>query len=337
MASNNSNTKVMVTGASGFVAAHVLDLLLKEGFQVRGTVRSQKKADQLIAKYPQYKDRLEFVFVEDIAKPDAFEGTLDGISAVFHVASPFHFKVTNNKTDLLDPAVNGTVGILKTASKVSSVKRVIITSSFAAIFDGSKPSSYVYTEEDWNPITYEQALTADPVAAYCASKKLAEKAAFDFVRENKPHFDVVTLCPPMVFGPIVHHIDKLDELNESARLFYDYITGKQDKMAPGFDVYVDVRDLARAHLLALQNPQASNQRYFVTNGTYDWQEVVDFARKEFPNQTKSAVGQPGVRPPHTFLSNNKKSLSHLGLTYTPKDATWRDTIAQLLEFERKGL
>jgi len=331
------SSATLVTGASGFVGAHVLDLLLKRGYHVRGTVRSQRKADQILAQYPQYKGKLDFVIVEDISRENAFQGKLDGISGIFHVASPFHFKVTtSNKVDLLDPAVNGTVGILKEAAKVPSVKRVVITSSFAAIMDGSKPADHVRTEADWNPVTWEQALTSDAYTAYLASKKLAEKAAFDFVEENKPHFDVATLCPPYVFGPIVHHIDKLEELGESTKVFYEYVSGKREIEASKFDVYVDVRDLALAHLLAFENPKASGQRYLALGGNFNWQEVVDLAHKEFPNQTKARVGKPGTHPPTQFLADNTKTRTELGLTYRPKEETFRDIIAQLIQFEKEG-
>jgi len=330
--------KVLVSGANGFIGAHVVEVLLKEGYHVRGTVRSQAKADQVYALYPQYKDQLEFVFVEDISRIDAFEGKLDGLDGVFHVASPFHHKInTSNKVDLLDPAINGTVGILKAASKVPSIKRVIITSSFAAIFNPvSGTPGHVYTEEDWNPVTYEEALTIDKRFAYASSKKLAEKAAWDFVKENKPHFDIATLCPPMVYGPIAHHIDKLADLGESAGLFYAFVSGKNEVVAPFLDIYADVRDLALAHRLAFETPGASNQRFLISNGNYDWQDVVDAAHKYFPDQAKAHRGTPGVHPPKKFSVDTTKSVTKLGVAYHPKEETLRDTITQLVELEKQG-
>jgi len=337
MVHNSNQDKVLVTGVSGYVGAHVLLVLLKSGYWVRGTVRSQQKADQVKAKYPQYKDKLELVIVEDIAKAGAFEGALHGIDGVFHVASPFHFKPTNNKTDILDPAILGTTGILESALKVPTVKRIVVTSSFAANMDDSIAGTpYVVTEKDWSPLTYEDALNGNPRAAYLGSKKLAEKAVYDFVAEKKPHFDVVTLNPPLILGPIEHHISKLTDLNESAMQFYEFINGKKVDFT-WLDVYVDVRDIALAHKLAYETPAASNQRYIITNKNYTWQEVVDIAHKFFPNQTKADVGQPGNYQQPNWHVDNSKSLKELQIVYTPKEDTFKDAIAQILQFQEQGL
>lgn len=330
------NEKVLVTGASGYIASHVLDILLKRGYAVRGTVRSQKKADFIINKYPQYKDKLDFVIVEDIANEGAFEGALDGISGIFHLASPFHFKINDNKKDMLDPAIKGTTGILETALKFPSVKRVIITSSFAAILNTTKfGTGYVFTEKDWNPVTEEEAINGPARLAYRSSKKLAEAAAWKFVETKKPHFDIATICPPMVFGPWIHDVGSVSELNESVAQFYAFVNGKKVE-PPAICIYVDVRDVALAHVLAFETPAASNQRYFVTAGRYDWQEVVDVAHKYFPGQTKADVGQPGVHPPPTIASDASKVTSQLGLVFRPKEECFRDSIAQLVELEKQS-
>jgi nucleoside-diphosphate-sugar epimerase len=330
--------KVLVTGASGFVAASVLSTLLKRGYSVKGTVRSQKKADQIVAKYPQYKDKLSFAIVEDIAKDGAFEGVLDDVDGIFHVASPFHYKAQDNKTGYLDPAIKGTTGILETALKAPRVKRVVVTSSFAAILDLSRgPSSYAYSEKDWNPITWEQAVNGDARLGYIGSKKFAEKSVYDFVEAKKPHFDVVTLNPPLILGPIEQHIDKLSELNESAMMFYEYASGKKKIEDPRLDVYVDVRDLALAHALAYETPEASNQRFLITAGNYDWQMIADVAHKYFPTKTKADVGRQGVRAKHVYEVDNTKSIKVLGMKYRTWEETFKDAVEQIIQFEEQGL
>merc|ERR1711939_485952 len=107
-------TKVLLTGGSGFIAAHVLDILLKHGHTVITTVRSQAKADKIKSAHPDAGDKLSFKIVEDIAVEGAFDEAvkIDGLEAVIHTASPFHFNVTDTKKDLLDPAINGTKGVL---------------------------------------------------------------------------------------------------------------------------------------------------------------------------------------------------------------------------------
>eukprot|EP00026_Physarum_polycephalum_P013351 Phypoly_transcript_13744.p1 GENE.Phypoly_transcript_13744~~Phypoly_transcript_13744.p1 ORF type:complete len:332 (+),score=74.65 Phypoly_transcript_13744:21-1016(+) len=328
--------KVFLSGASGYVAAHVLKQLLGKGYSVRASVRSQQKADQIAQKYPQYKDKLEFVLVEDISKDGAFDGKLEGVEGIFHTASPFHFKVTtSNKVDLVDPAVKGTVGMLESALKVPTVKRVVITSSFAAISDSTKDSSHVYTEADWNPITQEQAENGDARAGYVGSKKLAEKAAHDFIQAKKPHFDIVTINPPLIYGPIEHHINKLTDLNESVRTFYEFVSGQKEISVSHLDVFVDVRDVATAHILAYEKGEPNN-RYFIVGGNFSWQEVVDIAHKYFPD-SKAKKGNPGDYPPIKFRFDNSKSRTKLGLVYHTKEETFKDAIAQLIEFEKQGL
>lgn len=203
-------SRVLLTGGSGFIAAHTLDLLLNHGHSVVTTVRTQEKADKIKADYQNYVDngKLSFAIVPDIAQPDAFEKAVISdppFDAVLHTASPFHFNVTDVQKDLIDPAVIGTTGILKSIKKhAPSVKRVVITSSFAAIVNGPKGSwpGHVYSEDDWNPMTIEDAQET-PMMGYRASKTFAEKAAWEFVEKEKPNFTISTINPPMVFGPIV--------------------------------------------------------------------------------------------------------------------------------------
>jgi nucleoside-diphosphate-sugar epimerase len=203
-------TRVLLTGGSGFIAAHTLAILLKHGHSVVTTVRTQEKADKIKAAYPSEveKGQLGFAIVPDIAQEDAFDqAVVSGppFEAVLHTASPFHFNVTDVQKDLLDPAVIGTTGILRSIKKSApTVKRVVITSSFAALVNGPKGNwpEHVYTEEDWNPITREEA-EESPMMGYRASKTFAEKAAWDFLEKEKPNFTLATINPPMVFGPIV--------------------------------------------------------------------------------------------------------------------------------------
>ena len=203
-------TRVLLTGGSGFIAAHTLDILLEHGHSVVTTVRSQDKADKIKASYQKYADngQLSFAIVPDIAQPDAFEKAVVSdppFEAVLHTASPFHFNVTDVQKDLLDPAIIGTTGILKSIKKnAPSVKHVVITSSFAAIVDGSKGfwPGHSYSEDDWNPMTLEDA-KENPMMGYRASKTFAEKAAWDFIEKEKPSFTLSTINPPMVFGPVV--------------------------------------------------------------------------------------------------------------------------------------
>ncbi|KAK5240151.1 Glycine-rich RNA-binding protein 2, mitochondrial, partial [Exophiala xenobiotica] len=161
--------RVLLTGGSGFIAAHVLDTLLKRGYSVVTTVRSSEKADRIRAVHLNPgKERLDFVIVEDIAREGAFDDAVVSeppFEAVIHTASPFHFNATDVQKDLLDPAIQGTTGILESIVKYApTVRKVVITSSFAAMVNPWKGSwpEHTYSEEDWNPITLAQASESVP-------------------------------------------------------------------------------------------------------------------------------------------------------------------------------
>lgn len=150
------------------------------------------------------------------------------------------------------------------AAAKSNVKRVVITSSFAAVLDiNRKESSYfTYTAKDWNPLTYAEAVdpATSAVVAYRGSKKFAELEAWNYSKEKNPQFDIVTLCPPMTFGPVVHPIFKVEDLNESNATLWKIASGEKLPLAR-VPFWVDVRDLAEAHVEALLRPEVGNKRY----------------------------------------------------------------------------
>ena len=222
---------ILLTGASGFVAAHVLKSLLRHGYDVRGTVRSEATADKVRKTHEHLlegkQSRLTFAIVPDVASPGAFNDAVQDVDGVIHTASPFTVEVEDNERDLLEPAIKGTTEIIQAVQTYApQVKRVVITSSFASIIDlslGNRPG-YIYSEADWNPITYDQAKVADGPTAYCASKAFAERAAWDFVKDKKPNFSLATICPPMVYGPLENDAS-LAHLNTSSADIYRFMDG----------------------------------------------------------------------------------------------------------------
>ena len=161
----------------------------------------------------------------------------------------------------------------------------VITSSFASIIDASKGTrpGYTYSEKDWNPITATEALE-NPSNGYRASKTFAEKSAWDFVEHEKPNFTLATMCPPLVLGPIVHYLNSLDALNTSNQRIRDIITGKsKEGISPtGTFIWVDVRDLALAHVKAMELDAAANKRFFVTAGYFSNKEIANLVRDAYP-------------------------------------------------------
>ncbi|KAF2645147.1 NAD(P)-binding protein [Massarina eburnea CBS 473.64] len=343
-------TRVLLTGGSGFIAAHTLDVLLKRGHSVVTTVRTQQKADRIKADYKTEteKGQLSFSIVPDIAQEGAFDKTVISdppFEAVLHTASPFHFNITDVQKDLLDPAIIGTTGILSSIKKSApSVKRVVITSSFAAIVNpktGNNPG-HEYSEAEFNPVTHEEALQ-DAASGYRASKTFAEKAAWEFVEKEKPNFSVSTINPPFVFGPIIHALDSLDSLNTSNQRILAAAQGgwKDEIAATGTYVWVDVRDVAEAHVNAFEKPDAAGKRFFVVAGHFRNRDIATVIGKNFPEYkdklpTDSTPGgdypEGGLKEVYTF--NNKRSIDILGLKYRSFEESIVDSVKS---FQRKGL
>ncbi|KAI7491222.1 NAD(P)-binding protein [Hortaea werneckii] len=333
--------RVLLTGGSGFIAAHVLDILLQHGHSVVTTVRSQDKAKKIADNHAQYgRDKLSFAIVEDIAKEGAFDEAVVSdppFETVIHTASPFHFNVTDVQKELLDPAIIGTTGILKSIKKSApSVKRVVITSSFASIINPYKGSwpEHTYTETDWNPITPQQAIE-NPANGYRASKTFAERAAWDFLEKEKPNFSIATMCPPLVLGPIVHYLNSLDALNTSNQRVRDIMMGKaKDEIPPtGTFIWVDVRDLALCHVLAMEKEGAANQRFFITTGYFSNKEIAEIIGKNFPQYKEGlpSASTPGGGYPEegVYKIDNSNVVNTLGVKFRPLEESIVDTVKSL--------
>lgn len=345
------------------------------------TVRSQDKAQKIHDAHSDLgKDKLETAIVPDIAKEGAFDEVVKtpGIDVVLHTASPFHFKISASapqfrspspspffffltpppppylthkcylpadpQKDLIDPAVIGTTGILKAIAKSApSVKRVVITSSFAAIIDAAKASdpSANFNEKSWNPVTIDQ-IHENPGTAYRASKTLAEKAAWDFVNDkaNNVKFDLATVNPPLVFGPVVHHLASLDSINTSNERLVGIVQGKwKQETLPetGIFLWVDVRDVAEAHVRAFEKPELGGKRLFTTAGYFSNREILAAVRKNFPELKDKLPAEDvtgGDYPPKDKLLgfDNSETTKSTGIQWTPLEKTVTDTVKSLLPF-----
>lgn len=248
-------------------------------------------------------------------------------------------QVKDNVKDLLDPAMKGTSSVLNSVAKhAPNVKRVVITSSFAAIWNGSKGNwpEHTYTEADWNPVTYEEASSPEapgPVA-YCASKTFAEKLAYDFVKEKKPGFSIATICPPMIYGPAAHQPDDLKSLNTSSADIYRLIDGSTKEVPDtSFFAWVDVRNVGEAHLLAYESAE-ENQRYFVTGGSYTYQQIVDVISKNFP-ELKGRVPEKRNDSTAEFYKVDNSKAKKLGVNFTSLEQSITDMVKEFLAIEKR--
>lgn len=211
-----------------------------------------------------------------------------------------------------------------------------MTSSFASVMNAGRkgPPYFIYTGRDWNPLTYQESIAPGTPShiAYRGAKKFAEKAAWDFVREQKPNFDLVTLCPSMTFGPIVHPISSMDQLNESNAMLWKIAQG-QPLATARVPSWIDVRDLALAHVEALLRPSAGGKRY-IPGGTerfsYDWaarimEDEFDWAKGKVRRQEQTVDDSYGF--------DGETTARELGMQYTDFRTTVVDLITQLKEIQ----
>ena len=337
-----SEQTILVTGANSFVAGHIIKVALEKGYHVRGTVRSERSTAQVRDAFAQYGNKLSFGIVSDITKPEfyesAFANAATPITGVINVAAPFTLVVEDNRRDLLDPAVGGATAILEAVKRYGpDVRRVVNTSSFAAIIDlgqGMRPG-HTYSETDWNPMTYEQATTADGTTAYCASKALAEKAMWAWVETEKPHFTLATINPPWVFGPHVGGLSSTAHLNESTHLLFSMLGADQ---IPAFDFggFADVRVVADAHIAAFEKDGAGGQRFLV-GSHFDYQSVADTIRENMPEvRDRIPVGNPGAgQTMKVYVVDGSKAETVLGIRYISLADSMKDSFAELLDAEKQ--
>ncbi|KAF8342424.1 D-lactaldehyde dehydrogenase [Amanita rubescens] len=344
-------SKILVSGANGFIAVWLVRNLLEQGYSVRGTVRSKEKSAFLVDMFKSYGDKFELVVVEDITKEGAFDEAVKGVDAIQHTASPFHFNVDDPK-ELIEPAVNGTVGILKSAMKnaYDSVKRITVLSSCVAVMRDSVTDPLVLNENDWNDPSIEACerlgRNAPPPKKYQASKTLAEKAAWTIYRKNEKNvkWDLVVINPPFVFGPILHPCSSPAELNTSAKAWYNAIvvpnsSGQSNQqLATTGSCYIDVRDLTDALVRSLSVAEAAGERIIVSAGPFHWQDWIDVANSLSPPAVPGktlAVGNPGAgrMAPYMLDYDTSKEKRIFGLKYKTMEEISKD---MLVDFDRRG-
>ncbi|CAL5052329.1 unnamed protein product [Urochloa decumbens] len=304
---------VCVTGASGYIASWIVKLLLARGYTVRATVRdtADPKKTLHLSAFDGAKDRLHF-FKASLLEEGSFDAAVDGCETVFHTASPFYHNVKDPKAELIDPAVKGTLNVLGSCKK-ASIKKVVITSSIAAVAYNGKPRTpEVIVDETW---------FSDP--QICGKNQtLAEEAAWKFSRDNG--FEIVTINPAMVIGPLLQ-----PTLNTSAEAILKLINGSSSTY-PNFSFgWVNVKDVALAHILAYEVPSA-NGRYCVVERVVHYSEVVNIIRKICPTialPEKCADDKPFV-PTYQV---SKEKIRSLGIELIPLETSIKETIESLKE------
>ncbi|KAH7085576.1 hypothetical protein BKA63DRAFT_20804 [Paraphoma chrysanthemicola] len=297
---------VLITGVNGYIAAIAANHFLNHGYAVRGTVRKQTSAKELIeGPLKQYADAGTFNVVEvpDITVDGAFDEAVKGVTAIAHLASPVSFGF-KDPAPILHAAISGTKTVLNSAYAYAgpSLKTVVIMSSIAAVKNAAKPP-YTFTEKDWND-TAEKLCeakgtdTPGPVI-YSASKVAAEKAFWEFQKEKKPPFTMTAVNPVFVIGPPLIAPKSASAVGETIHSIWQVFSGVPDTTPmAGLPQVVDVRDVAQLLRYPIEHPDETNgERYIASASANHPQAIADVLRQEFKNDAKTleriAVGNPG--------------------------------------------
>ncbi|EGX95932.1 NAD(P)-binding domain [Cordyceps militaris CM01] len=289
---------VAVTGANGFIAQHCIAALLQHGYRVVGTVRAAAKAAAVQHAHGHHP-KLTVAVVADITDPAQYRAVLAPLApaAVLHLAAPFHYRATDFETELMVPAVRGATAILDACAAIP-----------------------------------------DAPTAYRASKTAAERAAWAFMKDRPVAFDMVSLCPAMVFGPFLPKARPraVADVNTSNRIVWGVVSAGRAAPVPPTKgpVWVDVRDVADAHVRALVVPEAGGGRYLLAQGVYCNQEIADVARRVAPMADRIPVGTPGTREAQGHFGVDAAETERvLGVKWRGLDECLRSLVPQLFEME----
>jgi len=307
--------KVLVSGASGFVAQHVILLLLEKGYEVRGTLRSLKRAEEVrsvLAKFnPKAKD-IEFVEA-DLGADAGWTEAVKGCAFVQHVASPFPSVHPRDEMELIRPARDGALRVLG-AAKAAGVKRVVMTSSMAAIAYGHGDNRAEVSDETmWsNPEGPDN-------TPYTKSKTIAERAAWDYVNGEGKGLELATVNPTGILGPALSK-----DVSTSLEIPIRLMNGKTPGIPRlGFSL-VDVRDVAECQVRAMELPAAAGERFLATHDFMWFEEAAAILRKEFPAYDKKIprrqVPDIMLKIMAVFQPIYKQTVTELGRTRAASNA-----------------
>lgn len=325
--------KICVTGASGYLAMSLISELIKKGYSVKGTLRNLETAKQIKADIEAHLGQsaeLDFVKV-DLTKDDGWLDAFQGCDAIMHTASPFPAKPPKNPDDNLIPAIEGTQRVLQKALE-ANVNRVIITSSNAAIWFGNFEQTH-YDHETWTNIDHKA------IDSYTKSKTVAEKTAWALAEKN-PKLKLTAINPSVIWGPGVGN-----HLNKTSIGFFKMLVKKEMPVVPNMKVpFVDIRDVVKMHINALENDKSIGKRFLVTNDP-EW--MIDFCNhirdigyeapnKVAPNLMMKIISflDSSMKPTIPMLGldyhlNTDQSKKILGFEPTANETLIKDTVAYL--------
>ncbi|KAF8064916.1 hypothetical protein FPV67DRAFT_1671222 [Lyophyllum atratum] len=327
---------VVVTGASGFIGSHIVVQLLDEGYRVRGLARGSKVAE-LAKTYARFGDNFEAVTISDIAT-NQFPEALSGADALIHSGTPIAGR--QSPEAVLKTSIEGTLNVLRQAER-AGIKRIVVTSSISTAITPER----TFTDQDWHSATMETALSGTYIDAYYAAKTLAEREVWSFADVN-PHLDITTLNPPFVYGPFARGFS-LPTPNYAALssnlLLYAFLNpaGK----FPGTAAQIDVRDLAKAHVLALRSPptsQVGRKRIMLASPyNFDFKTIIDVIAEKRPDLRGRLLKPPAKDLPFKRAPVNfERILQVIGIRkdeFRLVEETIVDAIDSLILLEKRWI
>ncbi|GHV46065.1 NAD-dependent epimerase [Spirochaetia bacterium] len=290
----NSNELVLVTGGSGFIAVNCIIKLLQQGYAVRTTLRSLSRQNEVKSMLKNGGvtsfDNLSFIEA-DLSSDKNWNDAVKNCEYVLHVASPTPAIKFSHENEMIDPARDGVLRVLK-ASRDAGVKRVVLTSAYGAVGMGHKNRETPYTEKDWSNLNAK-------LHPYQKSKTIAEKTAWDFIESEGGNLELSTVNPVAVMGPVLG-----PDYSHSNQIVRQMLEGKISACPKIDSCYVDVRDVADLHLLAMTHPKAKGERFLATSGNA--LSMLDVAKI-----LKNRLGDDAKKVPAKEIPNWKLKLAAL--------------------------
>jgi len=339
-----ANNTIMLSGITGYIASWIALFLLEEGYTVHGTLRDKnnKKKNAHIEKLQNdFPGKLK-LFEADLLKENSFEEAMKGCDIVIHTASPFFIdKIKNPEKDLIEPALMGTKNVLQTVNKLSEVKRLVLTSSVAAVYgDASEINALpgrIFTEKHWNTTSNAKH------QPYSYSKTLAEKEAWE-IRHQQNRWDLISINPGFVLGPSLS--SRVDSTSNATMIQLGDGSFKSGVPALTMGI-VDVRDVAKAHIMAAVNKDAEGRHILVAEslGFLKMSEMIRERYAEYPLPSRIVPKSlfylfgPFLGFSWKYIRNNvgvaisfdnSKSLNVLGISYRPVKETLIDHFEALI-------
>lgn len=310
---------VCVTGAGGFVGSWLVKHLLSKNFTVHGTVRNPQDEKYAHLKNLEKASENLKLFKADLLDYKSLTAAIEGCNGVFHTASPVPSgSVPNPEVELIEPAVKGTLNVLKACCEVN-VKKVVFVSSVAAIAVlPNKPTDRPMDETFWSDPDYCRSNND----WYCLSKTQAESEAFEFSKRNG--INLMSICPTLIIGPMLQ-----STMNASSLVLIKLLKEGFEELENRLRMLVDVRDLAEALLLVYEKPEA-NGRYICTSHLIRSKELVEMLKKLYPEYK---YPNKFTEPNGVFTVTSEK-LQSLGWSYRPLEETLVDSVKS---YKQSGL